>query len=231
MVWSHETVRSISQQTRYRLCNIMSRTWLSGIQDSIFLRIPTKSDLLKYLVIPSLALCAILPDSCDAIDLGSGPGIPGLIIAIAGPEIRMTCLDSRSASTEFVLAMNRALKIPNLKTLEGRAESLAHDPDFRESFDLALARSFAPMPITVEIASGFLKLGGQAIIESSALLARHCRQIRHSPKSVSPSTKSEAFCRCPESSRSIWPSFESFFPPRPLPSIVEFHATKSPVAA
>ena len=136
-----------------------------------FSKYTSPADLINHLILPSLTLSVLLPESGSLIDLGSGPGIPGLILAIARPDLLMTCADSRTVSTEFIQATAAALKLANVRVVQGRAESLAHDANFRESFDIALARSFAPIPVVVEIATAFIRIGSLIIIPSSSTVS------------------------------------------------------------
>ena len=94
------------------------------------------------------------------IDLGAGAGFPGLPIKIVHPTLRLTLLESASKKTRFLEEVVERLALTDVSVVTGRAESVAHEPDHREAYDLVLARALAPLPVLVELALPFLRLGG-----------------------------------------------------------------------
>ena len=85
---------------------------------------------------------AVLPDVRGrVIDVGSGPGIPGIILAIANPALTVTTLDSNGKKARFMRHAQRTLDLPNLEVVEGRAE--AYEPAAR--FDTVISRAFAAL--------------------------------------------------------------------------------------
>ena len=101
------------------------------------------------------------------IDLGSGGGVPGIPLACANPSLQVTLLDStrkKIAALERIIA---GIKLPNISTQWGRAEELAHEPDFRESFDGLTARAVAALPLLIEYAAGFVRTGGRCWFSKS----------------------------------------------------------------
>ena len=94
------------------------------------------------------------------IDLGAGAGFPGLPIKIAHPTLRLTLLESASKKTSFLKEVVERLALADVAVVTGRAESAARESDHREAYDLALARAVASLPVLVELALPFLRLGG-----------------------------------------------------------------------
>ena len=94
------------------------------------------------------------------IDVGAGAGFPGLPIKIAHPALRLTLLESAAKKTAFLEAIVERLSLVDVSVVTGRAESAAHEPDHREAYDLALARAVASLPVLLELALPFLRLGG-----------------------------------------------------------------------
>ncbi len=111
-----------------------------------------------------LALLAALeeigPLGERAIDIGSGAGFPGLPIKIVRPGLTLTLLDSHARRCAFLEATVHRLSLRGVTVVHARAEDLAHDTDHRETYDLALARAVAPLPVLTELALPFLRLGG-----------------------------------------------------------------------
>jgi len=95
-----------------------------------------------------------------AIDLGAGAGFPGLPVKIAHPTLRLTLLESAAKKTAFLEEVVQRLALQDAAVVTGRAESAAHEPTHREAYDLALARAVASLPVLVELALPFLRLGG-----------------------------------------------------------------------
>lgn len=95
-----------------------------------------------------------------AIDVGAGAGFPGLPIKIAHPALRLTLLESAHKKTRFLEEVVERLALADVAVVTGRAESVAHEAAHRETYDLALARALAPLPVLVELALPFLRLGG-----------------------------------------------------------------------
>jgi 16S rRNA (guanine527-N7)-methyltransferase len=99
------------------------------------------------------------------LDLGSGGGVPGLVLAALWPGHSGTLLDSSQRRTAFlrrtVVALGWEARV---SVVEGRAEALARDPDLRAAFSLVVARSFASPGVTAEIGGAFLTVGGRLAV-------------------------------------------------------------------
>jgi len=94
------------------------------------------------------------------IDIGSGGGFPGVPLRVIFPEIRLTLLEATAKKAAFLRHLSERLGLDDVETVIGRAETVAHDERFRESFDLVLARSVAPMPTLAELTLPFAATGG-----------------------------------------------------------------------
>jgi 16S rRNA (guanine527-N7)-methyltransferase len=94
------------------------------------------------------------------LDLGTGGGLPGLVLAIACPRTDWVLLDSTAKKTRAVREFAGALGLENVETVTARAELAAHDPDHRGRYDGVVARAVAPLPTLVELARGFVRAGG-----------------------------------------------------------------------
>ena len=98
----------------------------------------------------------------DVLDLGSGGGVPGLIVAVARPDLRLVLLDARARRCGFLEEAVRDLAVDGT-VLEGRAEDLAHGLE-RGGFEAVVARSFGPPAATAECGSPFLRVGGRLLV-------------------------------------------------------------------
>lgn len=99
------------------------------------------------------------PEVKNAIDVGSGAGFPGIPLAILLPETHFVLLDSLNKRVKFLQDVIDALKL-NAEAVHARAEDAAHQTNFRERFDLAVARAVAPMNVLCELMLPFVRVGG-----------------------------------------------------------------------
>ena len=98
-------------------------------------------------------------------DLGTGGGVPGLVLALCWPAAEGALIESASRRCATLAASIRHLGLEDrVQVLEGRAERLAHDPELREHFDLVTARSFARPAVTAEVAIGLARTGGLLVV-------------------------------------------------------------------
>lgn len=105
------------------------------------------------------------PDPKRALDLGSGGGLPGLVLATTWPQCQWVLLDANERRTTFLQqAVNELGLVSQVEVVRGRAEELAHLPHWRASRDLVTARSFGPPAVTAECAAGFLHAAGMLIV-------------------------------------------------------------------
>ena len=98
------------------------------------------------------------------LDLGSGGGLPGLVLATYRPQLELTLLEARRRACRFLREAVTALDLPRVTVVEARAEDAARRPGLRESFDAVVARSFGPPAVTAECAVGFLRPGGRLVV-------------------------------------------------------------------
>lgn len=98
-------------------------------------------------------------------DLGSGGGLPGLVVAVERPDLKLTLIDRSASRTAFLADAVRLLGLTsNVDVVTGDATELAHEERFRGVFDGALSRSFGAPAVTAECAIGFLARGGQLVV-------------------------------------------------------------------
>lgn len=100
------------------------------------------------------------------LDLGSGGGVPGLVLAArCWPSAHWVLLDAAARRTEFLEWAVEELGLQSRVTVcRDRAESAGRDEELRGTMDVVLARSFASPPITVECAAPLLRVGGLLVV-------------------------------------------------------------------
>lgn len=88
------------------------------------------------------------------LDVGAGAGLPGIVIAITCPEVSVTCVDTVAKKAAFIQQVAATLKLPNLKGLHTRVESLT------QPYDVVCSRAFASLVDFTTWSKGALAVGG-----------------------------------------------------------------------
>lgn len=109
---------------------------------------------------------AVTSDPARALDLGAGGGLPGLVLAVEEwPGCRWTFLDAQRKRTTFLEGEIDTLDLGDrVVVFTERAETFAHMPDHRGSYDLVVSRSFGPPAVTAECAAPLLRPGGILVV-------------------------------------------------------------------
>lgn len=97
------------------------------------------------------------------VDLGTGGGLPGLVLAVRHPEVEWTLIDATAKKVVAVQEFADALGLDNVTVVQGRAETLAHAPDHRGRYDGVIARALAPLATLIELTRGFVGPGGRIV--------------------------------------------------------------------
>lgn len=111
-------------------------------------------------VLPELAS---LKEGARVLDVGSGGGVPGIPIAIARPDLRVTMLDATEKKVAFLRAVIERLGLDNAEAVRGRAEELAKPP-LAASFDAVTARAVAKISALLPWTAPFAKRGGRLVL-------------------------------------------------------------------
>ncbi|MCD9624452.1 16S rRNA (guanine(527)-N(7))-methyltransferase RsmG [Rhabdothermincola salaria] len=99
------------------------------------------------------------------LDLGSGAGLPGLVIADMRPELTITLLDAQDKRVALLRQAVTAMGCgERVQVLHGRAEALAHEVDLRGTFDTVTARLFGPPAVVAECGAPFLAPQGRLLV-------------------------------------------------------------------
>ena len=99
------------------------------------------------------------------IDIGTGAGFPGMAIAIALPEVKMTLLETNNKKIRFLTAVKDKLQLKNATIISGRAET---ENELRERYDVAIARAVKQLNILLELSTPLLKVKGFFIAMKSS---------------------------------------------------------------
>lgn len=96
-------------------------------------------------------------------DIGAGAGFPGIPLKIAMPGIRVTLLDALNKRVGFLNAVILTLGLEDIHAVHIRAEDAARLGEYREAYDVAIARAVASLPTLAEYALPFARVGGRFI--------------------------------------------------------------------
>ena len=108
---------------------------------------------------------AALGAASSVLDLGSGGGIPGLVLAARRPDLHMALLDRRSARTDLLRRLVHRLGISDRVTvLAGEAAVFGRQDHYRGAFDTVVCRSFGTPAVTTRMAAPFLRNGGLLVV-------------------------------------------------------------------
>jgi 16S rRNA (guanine527-N7)-methyltransferase len=100
-----------------------------------------------------------------AVDLGSGGGIPGLVLASMMEETSWFLVDSQLRRTDWLReAVGRLGLGERVEVVHRRAEDLGRDPRFRSVNDLVVSRSFGPPAVVAECGAPLLVVGGRLVV-------------------------------------------------------------------
>ena len=139
---------SVDQQTQLLAYMDLIAKWtkvynLTAVRDA--------NEMLTHHLLDSLAVVAplrrelaklVLPEGqtqLSMLDVGAGAGLPGIVIAITCPEVSVTCVDTVAKKAAFMQQVAATLKLPNLKGLHARVESLT------QPYDVVCSRAFASL--------------------------------------------------------------------------------------
>ncbi len=101
----------------------------------------------------------LLPDRGELVDIGSGAGLPGLVLAMLRPGLRVVLLEPLLRRSVFLDECLTRLDLPNATVVRGRAEDMAG----AIKADVATARAVAPLDRLVGWAAGLLRPGGEIL--------------------------------------------------------------------
>jgi len=108
----------------------------------------------------SLTLLPAIPHGARTLmDVGTGAGFPGVVVALCRPDLQVTLVDAQLKKIEFVREICTALALPAI-CIHGRAELLAREPTYRARYDVVTQRAVAELRAGLEYAMPLTRVGG-----------------------------------------------------------------------
>ena len=142
----------------------------------------------------SVLKCGLIRPKSVLIDVGTGAGFPGLVLALARKDLSVTLLDALQKRVRFLEAVAEATGAKNVTLIHGRAEDIARRKDFREQFDIAAARAVAPLNTLCELLLPFVKKGGRAICWKGPALEQELEEGQKSAATLGGRIESAICC-------------------------------------
>ena len=121
------------------------------------------ADIIAKHLADSVLAAKYIPHGAKVCDVGCGGGFPSLPLAIARPDLTILGIDSTEKRINYVNKSAKLLELPNLAAVSSRAEELSQSLEYREKFDICIARAVASLPVLSELCIPFVKLGGKFI--------------------------------------------------------------------
>jgi 16S rRNA (guanine527-N7)-methyltransferase len=122
----------------------------------------TPHEVVRGLFIDSLLFLPVLPPRpVRVIDIGAGPGIPGVPLRLVDPGIRITLVESRRKPVSFLAALKRELGLDDIEVVHGRAG--AEEAEYKGVYGCALIRGVRLDEALRSAALGYLKAGGRLV--------------------------------------------------------------------
>lgn len=119
--------------------------------------------IIRKHILDSLAILPLLPPATRLLDLGSGAGFPGLVLAILRPSLQVFLLEARRKRANFLKDASRKMHLANVAVYEGRAEVLFEEVPLKASFDVVITRATWSLEDFLRLAEPFLVGNGLAV--------------------------------------------------------------------
>ena len=129
---------------------------LTAVRDMSQMRVQHLSDCLA--VIPSLRRRFHPESPIHVLDVGSGGGLPGVVLSILHPAWRIDCIDSVAKKAAFIRQVAGQLQLPRLSAIHGRVERVERRQP--PTYDLIISRAFSDLRQFVALTRGLLKPDG-----------------------------------------------------------------------
>lgn len=126
-----------------------------------------------------------IPENSKIIDVGTGAGFPGLVIAAARPDVKVTLLDSTGKKLKVVNDIGEKMGLLNYEILNMRAEEAGQKKEYRELYDFATARAVAELRVLSEYCLPFVKQNGYFISMKGALADKEIENATNALKTLS----------------------------------------------
>ncbi|MBA2287286.1 MAG: 16S rRNA (guanine(527)-N(7))-methyltransferase RsmG [Ktedonobacteraceae bacterium] len=186
------TPRQMEQFLQYRqeLLDWNTRINLTAITDS--------GEVLIKHFLDSLSLLLVYDGpAARVLDIGAGAGFPGLPLKIMRPQWQVVLLEATGKKVTFIQHVIEMLDLKDVVVVHGRAEELALKAEYRSSFDMVTARAVASLPILLEYAAPYCRVGGKILLPKKGDLAQELVQGKRAAQQTGTVLRNDVPVRLP----------------------------------
>ena len=144
--------------------------------------ITEQSEVIVKHFLDSVICYSLLPENAKIIDIGAGAGFPSFPLKILRPDLKITLIDSVNKKVTFQQEVIKQLNFTNAEAIHTRAEDLAKNIKYRETFDGCVSRAVAQLNTLVEYSLPFIKIGGKMFAYKSNEIEE---ELNNSTKAIS----------------------------------------------
>jgi 16S rRNA (guanine527-N7)-methyltransferase len=133
-------------------------------------------------ILDSMTIMGFLGESQKILDIGTGAGLPGLIIKILAPEKELTLIDGVGKKVQFLKHMIRTLGLQGIEAKALRAEDPSAISELGQDYDLVISRALTDMSSFIALARPFLRKHGSIIAMKGPIndrLSKELKEIEH----------------------------------------------------
>ena len=172
----------LPEETRQKLCDFgAAMVKQNEVMNLTAITAPDQVAKLHLLDSLTVLCCADLKGK-QIIDVGCGAGFPGMPLAIACPEAKITLLDSLAKRMNWLDTVLPQLEVTNARTLTARAEEAVADR--REKFDFATSRAVARLNILLELTAPYVRVGGKVLAMKGAAAREELAEAKNAIKKL-----------------------------------------------
>lgn len=140
-----------------------------------------KEFIVKHFI-DSLTISALVNGSKRLLDIGTGGGFPGIPLKIYHPDMEVSLVDSVNKKVIVLEDVIEKLNLEKIEALHIRAEELAKDLKYRESFDVVTTRAVSGLATIAEYMLPFVKVGGKAICMKGPSVEKELEKAKNAVK-------------------------------------------------
>lgn len=135
-----------------------------------------KQIIMKHFI-DSLEIVKYINKNSSVIDVGTGAGFPGMVIAIYFKgNIKITLMDALNKRINFLEEVVKKLNLKNVEIIHARAEDFGQKEEYRENYDYTVSRAVAPLNILLEFDIPFIKVGGKCLLLKGTKLNKEIQE-------------------------------------------------------
>jgi len=141
-------------------------------------------DPLEMVTLHLLDSLSILPhiNSTNLLDVGSGGGLPGIVLAICKPELQVTTIDTVQKKAIFMRQVKGELGLNNLSTVHARVENFQPS----EPFEIVISRAFSEIALFIQLTKHLIAVNGQWLAMKGVMPSGELERLPLTPSKIIP---------------------------------------------